>query len=335
MKTSYSTVPCVGRVSRHAGRAGVALAILAAPLAISRSGEYDLSVVACYALPVIGLNVITGMAGQVSFATTAFMAIGGYASAILTVREGWNPWLALVTGGGIAALVAIVLGLPILRLRGHYLAMGTFALALAAGEFATAAIGITGGPVGIAGIRALSLGPLQFNGGFSFYVLVWITVIGVTVGVLSLQHSRVGRAWGALAEREDVARSLGVDIRRLKVVAFAISAVLGAIGGSFYVELTQFVSPDLYSTTVAVQVFAMLFVGGVSSVYGPILGAAIISLLPVIFSSLQNSSDLWIEIVVLAVLIIMPQGITSVIPSIVDRGTRLAGGRVVTANRRK
>lgn len=282
--------------------------------------DYDLSAVACFAIAVIGLNVVTGLAGQVSFATTAFMAMGGYTFALLTVREGWNSWLALAFGVLGAGIFALIIGSAVLRLRGHYLAMGTFALALVVEEFAFAANGVTGGPIGVAGIPALKIGSLDLGGSLSFYILSWTLLLLVLVGVRSLRVSRIGRAWQAVSKREDVARSLGIDVWRTKLGAFAVSAILGAIGGSLYVELTKYVSPELYGADTAVQVFAMLFIGGVGSLYGAVIGAGVVVALPLLFVSLQSWTSLLVDVVTLLVLVMMPRGISNNMPwSVAER----------------
>lgn len=286
----------------------IGLGVIAAPAAGSRFWMYNMTIVALYATVVVGLNVLVGQAGQVSFAQTAFMAVGGYGVAVLSKNLHWNPWLAITVAALLAVAAAVAIGVPILRLRGHYLAMATFALALGTFALATGAEPVTGGAIGISAVPPLSLGPLRFDLNLH-YALAW-TVCGLAVlAVLALERSYVGRAWRALAVREDVAASLGIDIRAHKVLAFAVAALLASVAGSLYVELTSFVSPDLYDASVVVNLFVMLFVGGRGSVLGPVVGAAIVVLLPILISGLADLQNLVFDMITLAVILLRPQGL--------------------------
>lgn len=141
----------------------IVFAIVAVPFGGSRLAVYSLTVTALYAIVVISLNLLLGLAGQASFAQTAFMAIGGYGSALLTTRLGFNPWLALLASAAAALLSAFVIGRPLLRLRGHYLAMATFALALGTYAFANAAAPLTNGTIGISGVPPLAIGSFALD----------------------------------------------------------------------------------------------------------------------------------------------------------------------------
>lgn len=285
------------------------LVAVIAPLFASGFWLTLLATVAVFAIAVIGLNVLTGLAGQVSFATTAFMASGGYGAAILTTRYHQNPWMAMLLGALFSGLGAVVIGYPMLRLRGHYLALGTFALALAAVGIAAGATSITGGAIGIPGVPPPNIGPVSLASPGSFYATVWLMVAFCIAAMLSLKRSRIGRAWMAIATREDVASSLGIDVRRFKVMAFVFASVVASISGSLYVELTSFIAPDVFSIDIAIQVFAMLFIGGVGTTFGPIVGSAVIIVLPAIFTSLRSSETLISEIVLLAIVVLFPQGL--------------------------
>jgi branched-chain amino acid transport system permease protein len=183
----------------------VVASVVVVALSGSRLWIYNMLIVAIFATATIGLNIVTGRAGQVSFAQTSFMAIGGYGLALFSTRLHWNPWLSMILATAIAALVALLIGMPLLRLRGHYLAMGTFALALGTTSFADAATGLTGGAVGISGVPPLTLGGFTSLDQTHAYVLCWL-VCGLALALFAAaQTSYVGRAWRALAVREDVA----------------------------------------------------------------------------------------------------------------------------------
>lgn len=287
----------------------IVAAIVLAPFSGSRFWVYNMTLVALYAIVVIGLNALVGQAGQVSFAQTSFMAVGGYGAAILTKDLGWNPWLAILAATVIVVPVALVIGIPMLRLRGHYLAMGTFALALGTFALATGAERLTRGAIGISGVPPLTVGGFSFLDPTAFYLLVW-GVCGLSLlAVVMLKRSYVGRAWRALATREDVAASLGVGIRQFKTLAFVLAAVLGAIAGSLYVEYTSFVSPDLYDASVIVSLFVMLFIGGRGATFGPIIGAGVVILVPQLISGLSHAQNLVFDLIMLAVILLRPQGL--------------------------
>jgi branched-chain amino acid transport system permease protein len=289
--------------------AGLALVALAVPATGSSYWIYTLTIVAIYATALIGLNVLVGYAGQMSFATTTFMAIGGYAAAVLTTKLGWNPWAACASGVVLAGVVAYGIGFPLLRLRGHYLAMATFALAICTISLVSGAQSITGGTSGLPGVPPLALGALTFSTpvpGYYLCVLVCALALAAATGMV---HSRTGRAWRAVAGREDVATSAGIDVRRAKVSAFVVASVFAAVAGALYVEFTSFVSPDLYDSGMVVQIFIMLFIGGVGTTYGPLLGAALVVVSPILLGRFAADQSIVFEVALLIILVVRPQGI--------------------------
>ena len=289
--------------------AATIVAVVLIPIGGSRLWIYNMLNVAIFALPVIGLAIITGRAGQVSFAQTTFMAIGGYGIAIFTTRLGWNAWLGLVLSALIAAAAAVVIGLPMLRLRGHYLAMGTFALALGTTSFALAATFLTGGSIGISGVPALTIGGVSFFDQRNAYFLCWAIVALALVVHALLYRSYVGRAWRAVALREDVASSLGVNNHWFKILAFTIAAVMASVAGSLYVSITSFVSPDLDDAGVGVNLFVMLFIGGRATLFGPVVGAAIVTLGPQVFSGIAEWQNIIFLVILLVVILFLPNGL--------------------------
>jgi branched-chain amino acid transport system permease protein len=304
-----STVAALLALYRPLIIAATVVAVVVIPVAGSRLWIYNMLNVAIFALPVIGLAIVTGRAGQVSFAQTVFMAVGGYGIAIFTTRLGWNAWVGLVLSALIAAVAAVLIGLPMLRLRGHYLAMGTFALALGTTSFAFAATFLTGGAIGISGVPALRIGGISFFDQRNAYILCWVIVALALAVYALLNRSYVGRAWRAVALREDVASSLGVDNQRFKTLAFMIAAVMASVAGSLYVSVTSFVSPDLYDSGVGVNLFVMLFIGGRATMFGPVVGAAIVTLGPQVFSGIAEWQNIIFLSILLAVILFMPNGL--------------------------
>lgn len=283
--------------------------VIAVPLSGSRLWLYNMLIVAILATAAIGLNIVTGRAGQVSFAQTSFMAIGGYGLALLSTRLHWNPWLSVLVAAAVAALFALLIGVPLLRLRGHYLAMGTFALALGTTSFADAATFLTNGAIGISGVPPLTIGDFTSLNQTHAYVLCWIVCGLALVVFAAAETSYVGRAWRALAVREDVAASVGVNLHGYKTLAFVLAAVLAAIAGSLYVAVTSFVGPDLYDAGTAVNMFVILFIGGRGALFGPVVGSALVIFGPQVFSGIADWQNAIFLLILLLVIMFVPGGL--------------------------
>lgn len=293
-----------------------ALLIVGLPILLNSSfWIYNVTLISTYAVVVIGLNVLVGYIGVVSFAQTAFMAVGGYGVAILTVNDHWNPWLASVVAIALAGVLAFILGFPLLRLRGHYLTMATFALAIAVYYFVTGA-GFTGGAVGISAVPVLAVGSISFGNAVPMELLTAGVAIVALYLVSKLASSHIGRDWKAIAAREDVAVSLGVRVVNRKLMAFTLAAVLGAIGGVLYVEATSYVSPDLYSTTIIVNLFVMLFIGGRARTTGPVIGTAIVLVLPELISSLSGVEGIVFDALLILIILFFPRGVVGGLASL-------------------
>ncbi|NDW07312.1 branched-chain amino acid ABC transporter permease [Jiella pacifica] len=262
-----------------------------------------------YAIFCTGLNFFMGYTGQASFGQSAFAAIGGYGSAILCTDYGWEPLLALIATMAISGVVAAVVGYPTLRLRGHYLAMATFALGLIAYEITIEWTSLTQGYMGYAGIPPLGLGGFELATlKQQFIAIVVMALIGV--GVASrLRQSRFGRALASIAGSELAARALGVDIARYKLVAFVIAALYASAAGSLFAHFVGFISPEIYGTSMVIQSFAMLYLGGIGTTWGPMLGAVIVSVLPEALRGLKEMQDIAYTAILIFILIFAPRGL--------------------------
>lgn len=231
------------------------------------------------AVAALGLGLLMGCAGQISLGHAGFYGLGAYASAILTTRFGLNPWLALALGALGTGLVAFAVGKPTLRLRGHYLAMGTLGLGMIIQTVFVQQANWTEGPSGITGIPPLSLGGLALSSDLRFYWLVWPVVVLVLILAGNLVNSRMGRALRALGENEGAAAAAGVDVARAKLGIFTFSAVLASIAGSLYAHYVMFVNPSPFGFTLSIQLMTMVVVGGAMTVWGPLAGAAALTVL--------------------------------------------------------
>ena len=277
-----------------------------------RANDYVLTVLVLagiYAIIAVGLNLFTGYTGQISFGHNAFAAVGGYATAILTTAYGWPSVGALVVGAGMAVAAAVIVGYPTLRLRGHYLAMGTLALGLISYVLSVQLEGLTRGFTGISGIPPLALGPLTVATPRAYFALVWIlVVIAVGAGWL-IVHSRLGLALRAIRGGEDAAKALGIDVTRYKIQALAISAAYASVGGSLFGHFVSYISPEAFGLYMVVLLFTMLFVGGIGTTAGPVMGAVLIGSLPEVLAGFKDYRELIYAAVLIVILLFAPRGV--------------------------
>lgn len=264
-----------------------------------------------YAVFVIGLNVFMGMTGQVTFGHNAFAALSGYASAVLTATYSWEPIAAFAVGMALALLVALVVGWPTLRLKGHYLAMATLAIGLIVYEVAIQWQSVTQGYMGISGIAPLGIAGYEIDSERGKLLALVVVVVLSSIVAARLRASRFGRALSAIAGSEDAARALGIDVAHYKLVAFLVSAAYAALAGSLFVHVVEFVSPEVFGLNMVVLAFTMLYVGGIGTLGGPILGAVIVSLLPEVFRGLKDYQDLFYGAGLVLLLIYAPKGLAS------------------------
>jgi branched-chain amino acid transport system permease protein len=291
-------------------------ALVLAIAALCIVNDFAVTVVgfACiYALFVMGLNIFMGYTGQASFGQNAFAAIGGYASAVLTTAMGWSPVAGIVVGGFLAAAVALIVAVPTLRLKGHYLAMATLGLGMITHEVAINWQSVTMGFMGISGIPPLSLAGYELASERAQLVAIAIvTALGMWL-LSRIRQSRLGRALIAISGSEDAARALGVEVTRYKVLAFVIAAVYSSISGSLFAHFVGFISPEVFGMHMVVLGFTMLYVGGIGTAIGPIIGALIISWLPETFRSLHDFQNIVYGVALVAILIYAPRGLAPVL----------------------
>jgi branched-chain amino acid transport system permease protein len=264
-----------------------------------------------YAIFVTGLNLFMGYAGQVSFGHNAFAALSGYASAALTTSYGWHPLAGFAAGMALALIGALLVGYPTLRLKGHYLAMATLAIGLIVYEIAVQWQAVTGGYMGISGIPPIGIGRFEIVSERAQLVFLSLVVLLSSLAAMRIRSSRFGRALVAVAGSEDAARALGIDVAHYKLAAFMISAAYAAFAGSLFVHVVGFVSPEVYGLHMVVLAFTMLYVGGIGTAAGPLIGAVIVSLLPETFRALKDYQDLAYGAGLILLLIYAPKGLAS------------------------
>jgi branched-chain amino acid transport system permease protein len=262
--------------------------------------------VAVFAIGAIGLNLLTGYTGQVSLGHAFFVGVGAYVCAWGGTQHGWPLWLWLPLAAVVGGIIGGLVGPFALRLRGHYLAIVTLGL-LFVGEYVfNNWRSLTGGPAGTSITSPLTVGPLDFADlhlGGTVYTRnqsLWFLVYGVLAIVLllarNLVRTRPGRAMQAVRDGDVAAEIIGIDIRRYKVGAFAVSAGLAALAGGLYAVIQQYVSPEEFSGNrglfLSIQFIAIIIVGGMGTLYGSVFGAAIVGALPRLLDDLSARVDL-------------------------------------------
>lgn len=256
--------------------------------------NYIIGTVGIYIIMGLGLNIIVGLAGQLVLGYVAFFAIGAYSMALLTAPQphalGWSFWPALLVGVLLAAFTGILLGLPILRLRGDYLAIVT----LGFGEIIRIMLrsdiltGLTAGPRGVRGIVGPDLFGRSFTSDVDFMYLIILGVLLIIFITNRLQNSRAGRAWVAIREDEIAARASGINTVKSKLLALAIGAAYAGLGGALFASRNQFTGPEDHAFMVSVNVLSLVIVGGMGSIPGVILGAFALKGLPEILRELDD-----------------------------------------------
>ena len=257
----------------------------------------------------VGLNMLMGYAGQISLGHAAFFGLGAYTTGVLTVNLGWSPWLTLPCSLAVAVVVAVIVGLPTLKLTGYYLAMGTLGFGMIAHIVFREWSGLTGGASGLVGIPALKIGPVTLTSGRNGMYLIWGMVIATFFVCGRIVNSRVGRALRAIHFSEQAAAAVGVNIARAKLQIFVFSAVLAALAGFFYAHMIMFVSPSTFGFLASVRFVTMVVIGGMASIFGSLFGAGLLTLLPEVLHVFSDYEMVVYGLVLMIVMIFVPQGL--------------------------
>ncbi|MFO7738748.1 MAG: branched-chain amino acid ABC transporter permease [Desulfatiglandaceae bacterium] len=269
-------------------------------------------IVYLYMLLALGLNIVPGFNGLLDLGYVGFYGIGAYTSGLLTVHFGLSYWLIIPLAFINGAIWGILLGAPTLRLTGDYFAIVTFGFSELVVLFLTNEIWLTRGPLGLPGIEPVSLdlslfgGPKwEFVGELPYYYLA-IVMVAVTVFVMHrIQDSRLGRAWFAIRDDEVAAVSCGISLLTYKVIAFAISAAFGAVGGSFFARWVTFLSPDMFKFWESFLILCMIVLGGMGNIWGVMIGAVVLVSLSEVLRELLPLLGMPVEVRFLAFGLIM------------------------------
>jgi branched-chain amino acid transport system permease protein len=293
----------------------LALAVVLAVLPWVMPNTYLLDVlnrIGINAIAVIGLNLVMGYAGQVSLGHAGFFGLGVYCSAILTAHYGWPPLAALLAGMVGTGTLAFAVARPILRLKGHYLAMATLGLGIIVSIVITNEAALTGGPDGMP-VDALDVSGISPAGEFQWYwvIAACLWVCAWLAG--NLVDSPVGRALRALHGSELAARSVGVDTARYKARVFTISAVMASFAGSLFAHYVGFVTPQVASFLHSIELVTMVVVGGMASIYGSLFGAAVLTSLPQFLAEFEGYEMVVFGALLIAVMVLLPRGLVPTI----------------------
>jgi branched-chain amino acid transport system permease protein len=311
---------------KYASFALFIIIIIAIPITLK--SPYYLTIgnfIGIYAIAGIGLSLLTGYTGQVSMGQAVFFGIGAYISALLTVKAGFNPWVALIVGALLAASIAFILGISFLKFfEGHVLAVATLGISIIYYTLLVQLEPITGGYDGIVGIPRLSIGGFVLKKDLHYYYIIWTFVLLILVPSFNIINSRIGRALRSIhpffGGNETAAESLGVSPTRYKVQIFMLSAIYASLAGSLYAHWVTFINPEPFGLITNLLLLIIVCIGGMESLWGAILGTALIIIsgeffrefLPRLIPGAAGAMEVIVYgMILILVLLFMPRGLVS------------------------
>lgn len=304
------------------------VALIAGVLPLLIKSPYLITIgifIGIYALFSLGLSLLMGYAGQVSMGQAAFYGIGAYVSAILTMRCGVNPWLAMILGALVSALMAGLLGMLVLKLEGHLLAVATLAFSIVLYTVFEQWTSVTGGTDGIPGISKLSIAGWELTRDVHYYYLIWGFLLVILVFSFNMVESRVGRALRSihhfLGGSEMAAESLGISPMKYKLQVFMLSAVYASLAGSLYVHWLSLVNPSTFGLIASIYPLIIVTIGGLGSLWGAVIGATVFfvaaegfrALIPILKPGTSGEYEIlaW-GLMIILVMRFLPRGLVSI-----------------------
>ncbi|MEK9555168.1 MAG: branched-chain amino acid ABC transporter permease [Gammaproteobacteria bacterium] len=286
---------------------GLALLILA-PIGQGRYIVYTLTSWLVFSIAAMGLNLTLGYAGQISLAQSAFMAVGAYITALLTLNG--IHWIVAMP---IAVLSSFVLGLligfPALRVKGHFLAFVTLAFTTLVFLVLRNEDWLTGGPYGLSGMPRPDFGLFNTGKNINFYYFTVFIFVIFSLLMYQIVRSPWGRAFKGLRENEIRAESLGVNTRRITLLAFAIGSAAGGLAGSLMTPLVQFIEPGSFALLHSLRILLMVIVGGAGFFFGPVVGAGVVIMLPEVLRFTEGYYLMIYAVTVVVLIIFCPKGL--------------------------
>lgn len=298
--------------------------LVVAGMPFMTSGSYALTVgifAGINALVAIGLCILMGSAGQVSLGQAAFYGIGAYVSSVLSVKFGLPVALSMIAAMAAASFAAVLLAVPALRLKGHYLAVAT----LGFGEIVNVLLNEwgPGGPSGFGDIPHLTLFGYTLSSTTANFYFIWICVAAVIIFSLNILNSRTGRSLRAIHGSETASIAMGLDIVALKMKVFILSAVYASFAGALYAHYVTFISPSSFNLFYSVLALMMVVLGGITNVWGGLAGAIIITILPELLRKFEEFDVLVYGLILTLSLLFLRKGI---VPLLIEKAAKFKGG---------
>ena len=289
-------------------------ALLAAAVVPLLAGDYWLyllTLTGAYGVVALGLNLLTGLSGQISLGHAGFFAIGAYVATVATSKYGVPYLAATAMAIGAGWLIGLIIGFPAVRLRGLYLAIATLAFGIGVERTIYHFKDLTGGPYGLA-VNAPSIFGYDFNSPTKLYYLVLVIVVLGVLYLSSVVNSRPGRMLVAMRDSELAASSMGINVPRLKVLAFAVSAAFAALGGALYAPIINFISVEHFTLWLSITFISMIVVGGLGSITGSVLGAAFVVLVPELLRGFGAYHQIIYGLAMILVFVFWPTGLVGI-----------------------
>jgi len=301
------------------GWAAALILLLSLPLFLGKYSIFLLSLLAIYALVSLGLNLLMGYTGQIAAGHAGFLAIGAYITALFTANFEWVPCpVILLLAGTISGLIGFLLGIPILRLKGFYIAMATLAFGVVVSEIILQWSSVTGGDNGFS-VPTARIGGLIFDSDFKlFYLIIPVTIL-MTILAKNLVNGYIGRAFIALRESEIAAQTIGIDLAKYKTIAFAVSAFYTGVAGGLFAFLITYLSPDAFTIELSIDFIAMIVIGGMGSILGSIIGAVILTGMQQVLAGLLDLQILIFGLSLIIFMIFMPKGIVGMLGDLKEK----------------
>ncbi|NOX14551.1 MAG: branched-chain amino acid ABC transporter permease [Epsilonproteobacteria bacterium] len=297
----------------------LAILLFIAPFFFQNDFIYEIAIVSLLnALICVGLNMLMGYAGQVSLGHGAFAGLGGYIAVILSSNYGISPLFSIFIAIVTMAIFAFIISKPILKLRGHYLAMATLGVGIIISIVLNVEDELTGGSDGMS-VDSFSVFGYEFTDSLQWYILCAVLLIFTIWMFKNLINSPFGRVLKSIEGSQKAANSVGINVSHYKSVVFVISVVIATLAGSLYAFFSGFISPSEASFSHSIELVVMVVLGGLGRVYGAIIGAVILTILPQLLTSFEDYQTLIYGAIIIFVMMFMPKGIASLFDDIKRR----------------
>ena len=311
----------------------IALLIAVAACAVvsqfsSHINPYHLDIIISIGINIIlavSLNLINGYTGQFSLGHAGFYGLGAYAAGILSAKLGLNPWLGLPVACLLSALAALVIGIPALRLKGHYLAMATLAFGIIVQVGFVELRHVTGGPNGLTGIPPLTIFGHALDTDLAILPVVWLVTLATIACAENLISSPTGLKMRAISESEHVARSVGTDVQSVKRLIMMVSGLCCALGGGLYAHYVGYLSPGPFDVGFSIKLLLMVAIGGFADVWGVLFGVIFITVVGELLKPLGAYDVVAYGVLLVVSVIYCPNGLLSGVSMLVRRSLRRAG----------